>query len=65
VDAVNRTIDFVSPGRQKLSFRDHTADLIVRPRGWHLVEKHVLVDGRPISGSLFRFRSVLLSQRQT
>jgi len=34
---------------------ERTATLLVRPRGWHLVEKHVLVDGKPVSGSLFDF----------
>ena len=38
--------------------------LMVRPRGWHLVEKHVLVDGKPVSGGLVRFRPLLLSQRE-
>ena len=37
------------------SLNDETATLLVRPRGWHLHEKHVLVDGAPISGSLFDF----------
>jgi len=54
-DAVNRTIDFVSPEGKNYRLNDHTATLIVRPRGWHLVEKHVLVDGQPVSGSLFDF----------
>ena len=39
------------------------ATLMVRPRGWHLAEKHFLVDGKPISGIALRFRPVLLSQR--
>jgi malate synthase len=54
-DAVNKTIDFVSPEGKSYSLNFDTATLIVRPRGWHLVEKHVLVDGRPISASLFDF----------
>ena len=40
-----------------------TATLIVRPRGWHLAEKHVLVDGQPVSGVALRLRAVLLPQR--
>ena len=54
-DAVRRTIEFVSPEGKAYRLAPTTATLVVRPRGWHLVEKHVLVDGRPISGSLFDF----------
>ncbi|BBO67836.1 malate synthase [Desulfosarcina alkanivorans] len=54
-DAVNRTITFTSPEGKTYRLDDRTATLIVRPRGWHLEEKHVLVDGRPVSGSLFDF----------
>lgn len=54
-DAVSRTIEFSTPEGKTYRLEDRTATLIVRPRGWHLVEKHVLVDGQPISGSLFDF----------
>jgi malate synthase len=54
-DAVSGTITFVNPQGKKYELGDSVATLIVRPRGWHLVEKHVLVDGEPISGSLFDF----------
>ncbi len=54
-DAVNRTISFASPEGKTYRLNDTTATLMVRPRGWHLPEKHVLVDGKPISGSLFDF----------
>jgi malate synthase len=54
-DAVNRTIEFTSPEGKTYRLNDQTATLIVRPRGWHLVEKHVKVDGQPVSGSLFDF----------
>jgi malate synthase len=54
-DAVAGTIEFRSPEGKSYRLADRIATLIVRPRGWHLVEKHVLVDGRPISGSLFDF----------
>jgi malate synthase len=54
-DAVNRTIRFESPEGKQYHLNDTIATLIVRPRGWHLVEKHLLVDGAPISGSLFDF----------
>ena len=55
-DAVRRTITFNDPdtGRH-YSLNDKTAVLFVRPRGWHLPEKHVLVDGEPMSGALFDF----------
>ncbi|MBL0713593.1 MAG: malate synthase A [Desulfosarcina sp.] len=55
IDAVNGTITFDSPAGKHYELRDDPAVLIVRPRGWHLPEKHVSVDGRPISGSLFDF----------
>ncbi|HEX3413041.1 MAG TPA: malate synthase A [Stellaceae bacterium] len=55
-DAVRRTIAFDDPqtGRH-YSLNGKTAVLFVRPRGWHLPEKHVLVDGEPMSGALFDF----------
>jgi malate synthase len=54
-DAVRRTIEFTNPDGRQYTLNDTTATLLVRPRGWHLDEKHVLVDGRPISASLFDF----------
>jgi malate synthase len=54
-DAVNRTIEFKSPQGKTYRLNDQIATLIVRPRGWHLVEKHVQIDGQPVSGSLFDF----------
>ena len=54
-DAVRRTISFTSPEGKLYSLAEKTAVLMVRPRGWHLVEKHFLVDGEPISASLFDF----------
>ena len=54
-DAINRTIEFVSPDGKAYRLNEQTATLIVRPRGWHLVEKHVEVDGEPVSASLFDF----------
>lgn len=54
-DAVNRTIELVTPVGKQYRLNPETAVLFVRPRGWHLDEKHVLVDGRPMSGSLFDF----------
>jgi malate synthase len=54
--AVHREIDYVDPqsGRE-YRLNDKTAVLFVRPRGWHLPEKHMTVDGVPMSGSLFDF----------
>jgi malate synthase len=55
-DAVRRTIRFVQPDTGKeYRLAERTATLVVRPRGWHLEEKHVLVDGEPCSASLFDF----------
>jgi malate synthase len=55
-DAVAGTIGFSDPASGKqYRLNDKTAVLLVRPRGWHLPEKHVLVDGRAMSGSLFDF----------
>ena len=54
-DAVRRTITFQSPHGKSYELNEKTATLLVRPRGWHLVEKHMTVDGKPVSGSLFDF----------
>jgi malate synthase len=54
-DAIRRTITFTSPEGKAYALKDKVAVLMVRPRGWHLVEKHVLVDGQPIAGGLFDF----------
>ena len=54
-DAIRRTITFTSPEGKDYRLNDQTAVLLVRPRGWHLNEKHVLIDGKQISGSLFDF----------
>ncbi|SHI57837.1 malate synthase [Hymenobacter daecheongensis DSM 21074] len=53
-DAVRRTISLSTPTKE-YKLNAETATLMVRPRGWHLLEKHVLVDGEPISASLFDF----------
>ena len=52
--AIDGTLTFESP-KKTYRLNDKTATLMVRPRGWHLPEKHVLVDGKPISASLFDF----------
>ncbi len=54
-DAVNRSIALTGPEGRQYRLNDKTATLLVRPRGWHLVEKHVTVDGAPVSGALFDF----------
>ena len=53
-EAVRGTIELTTPERT-YRLADEVAALVVRPRGWHLPEKHVLVDGAPISASLFDF----------
>jgi len=57
IDALDRKIDFTEPGGRdyRLKPDDELPTILVRPRGWHLPEKHVLVDGQRISGSLFDF----------
>ena len=54
-DAIRRTIAYTSPEGKAYALKAETAVLLCRPRGWHLEEKHFLVDGRPASGSLFDF----------
>jgi malate synthase len=54
-DAVNGDITFTNPAGKHYSLNENTAVLMVRPRGWHLSEKHVLLDGEPIPASLFDF----------
>jgi malate synthase len=54
-DAVRGIITYTSPEGKQYSLARQTATLLVRPRGWHLHEKHVRVDGQFLSGSLFDF----------
>ncbi|MCL6598687.1 MAG: malate synthase A [Alicyclobacillus macrosporangiidus] len=54
-DAIRRTIEYTSPEGKHYALKPEIATLIVRPRGWHLPEKHVLLDGKPVSGALFDF----------
>jgi malate synthase len=54
-DAVRGAIRYTSPEGRQYQLGDKVATLLVRPRGWHLEEKHVEVDGKPMSGSLFDF----------
>ncbi|MEJ7605947.1 MAG: malate synthase A [Bryobacteraceae bacterium] len=54
-DAVAGTISFSSPEGKQYKLNEKVATLLVRPRGWHLVDKHILADGQPISGSFVDF----------
>lgn len=54
-DAVNQTISFTNPDGKKYKLNEKHSVLFVRPRGWHLNEKHLRIDGEEISGSLFDF----------
>ena len=54
-DAVHRTISLVSPEGKHYELNERTATLLVRPRGWHLLENHVHIDGAPVSGAIFDF----------
>lgn len=54
-DAIDRTIHFTNPDGKEYKLQEKIATLMVRPRGWHLNDKHVTIDGQQISGSLFDF----------
>ena len=54
-DAIRRRIDYVSPEGKSYKLGDRLATLFVRPRGWHLPEKHVRIDGAAVSGGIFDF----------
>src|SRR6188472_2511558 len=53
--AVRRELDFTSPEGKRYQLNVETGTLLVRPRGWHLEERHVTLDGSPVSASLFDF----------
>jgi len=55
IDAIERRIGFTSPEGKEYRLNDRVATLVVRPRGWHLDERHVEVGGQPVSGSLLDF----------
>ena len=57
-DAVRREIT-LDTGEKSYRLNDETATLIIRPRGWHLPERHHMIDGEPVSGSLFDFGLVM------
>jgi malate synthase len=62
-DAIDRSIR-LDTGDKVYELKDETAVLLVRPRGWHLVERHFEVDGQPVSGSLFDFGLYLLRNHE-
>lgn len=53
--AVRRELDFTSPEGKRYALNAETGTLVVRPRGWHLEERHATLDGQPVSASLFDF----------
>lgn len=66
IDAVNKTISYVDPKNQKYyALKDKTATLVVRPRGWHLEEKHVMIEGEPVSASIFDFAMYFFHNAKT
>jgi malate synthase len=54
-DAIRRTVSFTNPEGKEYKLNQQVAVLMVRPRGWQLDEKHMLVDGEPVAGALFDF----------
>lgn len=65
-DAIRRTIDFTTPeGKHYALKADGLATLMVRPRGWHLDEKHLLIDGQPMAGGLFDFGLFVFHNAET
>ena len=64
-DAIRRTISHADPATGKIyRLAERTATLIVRPRGWHLTEKHVLINGEPVCGALFDFAVYLANNHE-
>jgi malate synthase len=64
-DAIRRTISHSDPATGKVyRLAERTATLIVRPRGWHLPEKHVRINGEPVSGALFDFALYLANNHE-
>ena len=58
--SLDGSLSFKNPDGKEYSLGEELATIVVRPRGWHLPEKHVLVDGQPVSGSLFDFALYLV-----
>ncbi|WP_406179808.1 malate synthase A [Streptomyces sp. NBC_01006] len=55
IDAIDRRIDFTTPEGKEYRLGPDLATIMVRPRGWHLLEEHLEIDGRPVSASLVDF----------
>src|SRR5207247_7573225 len=55
IDEGERKISYKNPDGREYKLNNEIATLVVRPRGWHLVERHLLIDGVPISGAVFDF----------
>jgi malate synthase len=64
-DAINRTISFTNEAGKQYMLNDKIATLLVRPRGWHLDEKHFLVAGKPISGGILDFALYFFTNAKT
>jgi malate synthase len=64
-DAADRSIEFRSPEGKEYRLGDKTAVLLVRPRGWHLYEKHILIDGKRAPGGLVDFGLYLFHNADT
>ncbi|MGH9793831.1 MAG: malate synthase A, partial [Candidatus Acidiferrales bacterium] len=54
-DAIRGAIEYTSPEGRRYALNEKTATLMMRPRGWHLTERHVLVDGEPVAAAIFDF----------
>jgi malate synthase len=65
LDAVRRSISYQDPATSRVyRLAERTATLIVRPRGWHLPEKHVRINGEPVAGALFDFALFLANNHE-
>ena len=64
-DAINKKISFTNSNGKHYALNDDTATLMVRPRGWHLEEKHVQFNGEPFSASIFDFAIYFYHNAQT
>ena len=64
-DAVNGTIDFTSPEGKQYALNEETATLVVRPRGWHLFEKHMWIGPEEVPGALVDFGLYLYHNART
>src|SRR4051812_10517137 len=63
-DAIDGTIEFTSPDGKHYELGEETATLLVRPRGWHLPERHLVMDGEPVAASLVDFGLFMATSAQ-